>query len=179
MAASDGDEWEEIRPGKTELEGEALTEPMVGESAVASEYPEAPTRTVRGVRVGDRSRYAMVSGLGFFVLAVAVYFLVVVPGDVVLAELAAAGMGLTAATAYFWMADDLRIGPKRLSRSATRFIAGPLLGLLAIVGLATFVAYVGNGARPGGWGAVVTVFGLELGTAATVSLLFYSMLWDE
>ena len=29
MAANAGDEWEEIRPGETDLEGEAATEPMV------------------------------------------------------------------------------------------------------------------------------------------------------
>lgn len=164
------EEWEEIRPEEAEI---ALAEEEI---PVAEELPvaegEAPTEPAAPAHV-DRSRYALVSGLGFFVLGLVVYLFVVLPGDPALAALSAAGMALTAAAVYFWMADDLRLRPRNLSRSALRFIAGPLLGLLALVGLATLVTFLG----PGEWGKAATVFLLEFGTAATVSLLFYSLLW--
>ena len=165
------DGWEEIRPEEAEI---ALAEEEI---PLAEELPAAEGEAPAEPAHVDRSRYALVSGLGFFVLGLVVYLFVVVPGDPALAVLCAAGMALTAAAVYFWMADDLRLRPRNLSRSALRFIAGPLLGLLALVGLATLVTFLGPSAPPGEWGKAATVFLLEFGTAATVSLLFYSLLW--
>jgi len=164
------DEWEEIGPEEPELSADKEA-PIAEEFAPVEEVETGPVAPV----AADRSRFAMVAGLGFFVLALGVYLFVVLPGDATLAALSAAGMTLTAAAVYFWMADDLKVKPRNLSRSALRFIAGPLLGLLALVGLATLVTFIGP--SPGEWGKAATVFLLEFGTAATVSLLFYSLLW--
>ncbi len=168
------EEWEELGTG--EAEPEERPEDEADEIAEPAEVPPVAVGVPR--EVSDRSRFAMVSGLGFFILALVLYFLVVAPGDGVLGTLGAAGMGLTAAAVYFWMAHDLRIRPRALSRHMARFIAGPLLGLLALVGLATLFVYAGPSGPPNGWAKVATVFGLEFGTAASVSLLFYSMLWE-
>lgn len=174
MAGGDESEWEEIPP-------EEIVEEDREEGAMAAEGPEvaALEEVEPPRRFDDRSRFATVAGLGFFILGVVLYLLVVVPRDGILAALGATGMALTAATVYFWMAHELRIHPKALTRHMARFIAGPLLGLLALLGLITLIVYIGPAAAPGGWGKVVVVFGLEFGTAASVSLLFYSMLWEE
>lgn len=177
MAGGDEEEWEELgADGETSEED---LEDDVAEAAPAEPLEATGTEEASEPRrFEDRSRFAMVSGLGFFILGLVVYFLVVAPRDAVLAALAGMGMGLTAAAVYFWMAHDLRVRPRALSRQMARFIAGPLLGLLALVGLATLVVYVGPAAPSNGIGKAVTVFGLEFGTAASVSLLFYSMLWE-
>jgi len=171
IADADG-EWELLRPDDAFLAEEEIppSEELLPDDA------EMVGETAQPAAV-DRSRYALVSGLGFFILGLVVYLVIVVPADVPLGAVSAAGMALTAAAVYFWMADDLRVRPRNLSRSALRFIAGPLLGLLAIVGLAALVTFLGPSASPGDWGKAATVFLLEFGTAATVSLLFYSLLW--
>ena len=176
--AGGGDEWEEIGPEEAEPEEGEEEAPEPEEIAPPGEEEGPPEPAPEAAAAGDRSKFAMASGLGFFVLALLVYFLVVLPGDPALVALAAAAMGLTAATVYFWMAHDLRIRPKTLTRHMARFIAGLILGLLAIVGLATLVVFLGPAAAPGGWGKAATVFLLEFLTAADVSLLFYSMSWE-
>src|SRR5712691_4535545 len=105
------EEWEEIRPEEAEIAFAEEEIPVAGELPVAE--GEAPTEPVSPAHV-DRSRYALVSGLGFFVLGLVVYLFVVLPGDPALAALSAAGMALTAAAVYFWMADDLRLRPRNL-----------------------------------------------------------------
>ncbi len=74
---------------------------------------------------------------------------------------------------YLWMLDDLRIRPRFLRKSHARFIAGPLIGVLAIVLFGLFTLAAGNLFL-----IILSVAVLGL-TQACVALFLYSMLWQE
>jgi hypothetical protein len=121
----------------------------------------------------------MLSGLGFFIVA-----LLLVLGVWNLAATVPAGapaffgvivLGLIMATVipYLWMLDDLRIRPRSIRKSHARFLAGPLIGVLAIVLFGLFTLSAGN------WLLAILAV-VVLGMAqASVALFLYSILWEE
>ena len=174
-------EWEDVAEETDAGTEEAYEdEPAEAESEAAYEEESRPPREApRPVARSDRSVLAMVSGLGFFIVA-----MVLVLGVWPLASTVPAGapsfsgilvLGLILAVfiPYLWMVSDLRIRPRALRKGPARFIAGPMIGVLAIVLFALFTLSAGN------WllaVLAVTVLGV---TQASVALFLYSMLWEE
>src|SRR2546427_11517171 len=135
-------EWEEAAEEQPDAEtGEAYDqEPADAEP----EYEEAePVRRGRpaAAPVGrtDRSFLATLSGLGFFIVALLLVLGVwplasnVPAGAPSFTGILAIGLLLAVIIPYLWMLDDLRIRPRVLRKSQARFLAGPLIGVLAIV----------------------------------------------
>ena len=121
----------------------------------------------------------MVSGLGFFVAVLLMIFGVwgvagtSPAGAVTFTGLTVAGLGLATVIPYLWMLDDLRVRPRRLRRTHARFMAGPLIGILAIVLFALFSLSSQS------WVLAVLAVVVIGVTQASVALFLYSMLWQE
>lgn len=167
-------EWEDDPPDEEPPEGEydeeyeEAVEPEVVEVIEAEETLPEPSPAARI----DRSVYAMVSGLGFFVAVLLLLFAVLPAGYGVLG-LTILGMAIGAAIPYLWMVDDLRVRPRRLRRSHARFLAGPLIGVLAIVVYGLFLITRSSGIL------LVWTVGVIAITLISVALFLYSMLWGE
>src|SRR5207247_10947474 len=87
--------------------------------------------------------------------------------------LVSVGIVLAIAIPYLWMLDDLRVRPRRLRRTHARFMAGPLIGILAIVLFALFSLANQD------WILVILAVAVVAITQASVALFLYSMLWEE
>lgn len=172
-------EWEEVAE-EPEAE-DAYEEEAAGPEPEAA-YEEPPRygrEPTRAVSRPDKSVLAMVSGLGFFVVALLLILGVwslaaaVPAGGVAFGGVVAVGLVLTVIIPYLWMLDDLRIRPRSLRKSHARFIAGPMIGILAIVLFGLFTLAAGNLIL-----IILSVAVLGL-TQASVALFLYSMLWEE
>ena len=180
--AAQGD-WEQVseEPAVDAEEGYE-GEPVEAEAESTYEEPEGERgarEPMRGVTRPDKSVLAMLSGLGFFVvgllLVLGVWTLAsTVPvGAPAFLGVIVLGLILAFAIPYLWMLGDLRIRPRALRKSHARFIAGPMIGVLAIVLFGLFTLSAGNWLL-----AILSV--VVLGMAqASVALFLYSMLWEE
>ena len=173
-------EWEEVaeEPEAEEAYEEETAEPEP--EAVYEEPPRYGREPTRAVSRPDKSVLAMVSGLGFFIVALllvlGVWGLVAtIPAESrpSFGAVIVIGLVLTVIIPYLWMLDDLRIRPRSLRKSHARFIAGPMIGILAIVLVGLFTLSAGNLLL-----IIVSVAVLGL-TQASVALFLYSMLWEE
>ena len=138
--AAQGD-WEQVseEPAADAEEGYE-GEPVEAEAESTYEEPEGERgarEPMRGVTRPDKSVLAMLSGLGFFVvgllLVLGVWTLAsTVPvGAPAFLGVIVLGLILAFAIPYLWMLGDLRIRPRALRKSHARFIAGPMIGVLA------------------------------------------------
>ena len=178
-----GGEWEEVaEEPEPETEDAYGEEPPEAEPEAAYEEEE-PARAVREPRRAvarpDKSVLAMLSGLGFFVVALLLVLGVwslaatIPSGALAFVGVVALGLVLAVIIPYLWMLDDLRIRPRSLRKSHARFIAGPLIGVLAIVLFGLFTLAAGNLFL-----IILSVVVLAV-TQASVALFLYSMLWEE
>jgi hypothetical protein len=172
-------EWEEVAG---EPDAEAVYEDETAEPEPEAAYEEPPRygrEPPRAVTRPDKSVLAMLSGLGFFVVALLLVLGVwgiaatVPDGGLAFGAVIVVGLVLTVVIPYLWMLDDLRIRPRSLRKSHARFIAGPLIGVLAIVLFGLFTLATGNLLL-----IILSVAVLGL-MQASVGLFLYSMLWEE
>jgi len=172
-------EWEEVAE-----EPEAGEEAYEDEAGPEAAYDEAEPRRVRrerapAVRRPDKSVLAMVSGLGFFVVVLLLGFGVwnlsaTVPmGAPVYTGLTIVGLVLAIVIPYLWMLDDLRVRPRGIKKAHARFMAGPLIGVLAILLFVLFYL-----ASPD-WVLILLAVAVIAIMQASVALFLYSMLWEE
>ncbi len=175
-------EWEEVAE-EPDAGTEEAYEEEPAEAEPEAEYEEEPPRAGREPRRAvarpDKSVLAMLSGLGFFVVALllvlGVWSLAATTPSGALAFVGVVALGLVLAVIipYLWMLDDLRIRPRSLRKSHARFLAGPLIGVLAIVLFGLFTLAAGNLFL-----IILSVVVLAV-TQASVALFLYSMLWEE
>ena len=174
-------EWEDVAE-----EPDAETEEAYDQEPVEAEPEYEEPEPVRRGRptpapVGrpDKSFLATLSGLGFFIVALLLVLGVwplasnVPAGAPSFTGILAIGLVLAVIIPYLWMLDDLRIRPRVLRKSHARFLAGPLIGVLAIVLFGLFNLSTGYWLL-----AIVTVLVLAV-AQASVALFLYSMLWEE
>jgi len=176
-----GGEWEEVAEGQ-DAEGEVVYEEE-GEAEPQQVDEEQRPGGYRGARPSggrmDKSVLAMLSGLGFFVVALLLVLGVwslaaTVPAQApAFTSVVVLGMVLAVIIQYLWMLDDLRIRPRSLRKSHARFIAGPLIGVLAIVLFGLFTLAATNLFL-----IILSVVVLAV-TQSSVALFLYSMLWEE
>ena len=164
-----GGEWAEGTP-EEEPEVEVVYDRTTEPEAEYEEMEPEEAPPVEAVARRDRSVYAMLSGLGFFVATLLLLFLIIPVGGTILG-LTVLGMGIGTAIPYLWLAGDLRIRPRQLRRSQARFLAGPMIGVLAVVLYALFAV-----ANPN-WLLLSESIGVVAITLASVSMFLYSMLW--
>ncbi|TLZ72181.1 MAG: hypothetical protein E6K10_03040 [Methanobacteriota archaeon] len=173
-------EWEEVaEEPEEEYEEPAPEEAPEAEVEYAEEEPPPSREPTRAVARPDKSVLAMLSGLGFFVAVLLLIFGVwnlsasVPAGAPAFTALVIVGLVLAIAIPYLWMLDDLRVRPRRLRRTHARFMAGPLIGILAIVLFALFSLANQD------WILVILAVAVVAITQASVALFLYSMLWEE
>jgi len=123
--------------------------------------------------LGNKSRLAMAAGFGFVFLVVLVYVGIVMPGGFDTYLFGISGMILATLVALFYMLDDLRIRPAKVTERGTRFVAGIILALLFLLsfGMTSFLwpDYIRLG----------LLISIMVVTNASFALFFYSMLWEE
>jgi hypothetical protein len=179
MAAEGGTDWEEVASEPEEPE-----EAFEGEEGPEAAYDEREAPPVRREPVRpagrqDKSVLAMVSGLGFFVVVLLLGFGVwnasaaVPTGPPAYTGLTIIGVVLAIVIPYLWMLDDLRLRPKGINKAHARFMAGPLIGVLAILLFVLFVLAEQD------WLLIAVAVAAIAITQASVSLFLYSMLWEE
>lgn len=121
----------------------------------------------------DRGRLAMVSGFGFVFLAVMFYLAIYVDGRPYTYLFGIVGMVLSTLIPFFYMLNDLKIRPRKVTERGTRFVAGILLAFLFLLVFAMVGFYGQDYFRTA---LLLVVMAL---TCASFSLFFYSMMWDE
>jgi hypothetical protein len=175
-------QWEEVAEEPEEEYEEAYEEAPSGVEVVEYEEEEPfelgrePTHAVARP---DKSVLAMLSGLGFFVAVLVLIFGVwnlsatVRVGAAAFLGLTVVGLFLAILIPYLWMLDDLRVRPRRFRKSHARFMAGPLIGVLAIVLFALFSLSDQN------WLLAILAVVVLAVTQGSVALFLYSMLWEE
>jgi len=123
--------------------------------------------------IASRSRYAMASGFGFVLLVVLFYLGIVLEGGVDSYFFGILGMILSTLMALFYMLDDLRIRPRKVTDRGTKFIAGIIWALLLLFCFAMTAVL---------WTDLVRLIFLDaiiVLTNASFALFFYSMLWED
>src|SRR3990172_7686691 len=120
-------EWEDGPPDAEPVQEESEevyeeeVEPEVEiEEIQPEEAPSPPAPSARA----DRSVFATLSGLGFFVVVLLLLF-TVLPAGLGVLGLTILGMAIGTAIPYLWMVDDLRVRPRRLPRRHARFPPPP------------------------------------------------------
>ncbi len=173
-------EWEEVATEEPEGDTDEYGGEVGPDAAPDEEEARRPSRPPgRPAGRGDKSVLAMASGLGFFVVVLLLGFGVwnlsapVPMGAPAYTGLTIVGVVLAIAIPYLWMLDDLRIRPRGIKKTHARFMAGPLIGVLAILLFVLFILAEQN------WLLVVLAIAVIAITQASVSLFLYSMLWQE
>lgn len=165
-------EWEEVSAEPEDVE-EAVEEEGP-ESAYEEMEPQRPAHVpLRAVARPDKSILAMLSGFGFFVAVLLLVFGIWTLGGPTYTTVTVAGLVVAILIPYLWMLDDLRVRPMSIKRTHARFMAGPLIGILAIIFFGLF-SLANQSWLLMALGVTVVVI-----TAASVSLFLYSMLWEE
>lgn len=121
----------------------------------------------------DRSKLAMISGVGFVGLAIFLYFFVILTWDTTLIVLSITAIVVSALVALFYMLDDLRIRPRSMTERGAHFLAGITLGVLVLLIISTAMVYQSDVLRG------MPVFVVMIVTNASVALFLYSMMWEE
>lgn len=124
-------------------------------------------------RIASRGTMAMGAGAGFVLLAVLVYLGIVMQGGAYAYVFGISGMILSALVAFFYMLDDLRIRPHRVTERGTKFVAGIAWALLLIL------AFVMTGFFWSDLPHLILIYTIFVLTDASFALFFYSMLWED
>ncbi len=126
----------------------------------------------------DRSKLAFVSGIGFVSLGFIYYFLVIVPGNVMLLGLSTLSILISILVAFFYLLDDLRIRTTSLTERGARFISGIFFMVLVILIFMPILVSWPN-TQDIDMSIPFTLIPIILLTHGSVALFLYSMLWEE
>ncbi len=135
-----------------------------------SEFKELPPLPPE---VANRSRYAMASGFGFVLLVVLFYLGIVLQGGIHSYVFGIAGMVLSTLVALFYMLDDLRIRPRKMTERGTKFVAGIIWALLLLLCFIMTAVLWTDFVRLIYLDAIIVL------TNTSFALFFYSMLWED
>jgi len=121
----------------------------------------------------DKSKLSLVSGLGFVILAVFYYFVIVPQGSIEVYLLSVAGMIVSSMVALFYMLDDLVFRPQFITERGAHFISGIFLGFLLLLAFLTVMTFKDN------YAISFSIFVTIILAHINVALFLYSMLWEE
>jgi len=121
----------------------------------------------------SKGRLAMGAGAGFVLLVVLVYLGIVMQGGLYTYVFGSSGMVLSTLVAFFYMLDDLRIRPLRVTERGTKFVAGIIWALLLLLTFVMTSIFWPDYLR------LVYLYTIFVLTNASFALFFYSMLWEE
>jgi hypothetical protein len=124
-------------------------------------------------RVASKGRLAMGAGAAFVLLVVLVYLGIVMQGGLYTYVFGISGMVLSTLVAFFYMLDDLRIRPLRVTERGTKFVAGMIWALLLLLTFVMTSIFWPDYLR------LIYLYAIFVLTNASFALFFYSMLWEE
>jgi hypothetical protein len=156
-----------------DVKGGAETAPAVKEPDEAPLPVDFRDLPLLPPEVANKGRLAMAAGFGFVLLAVVVYLGIVMHGDSRVYVFGISGMILSALFAFFFMLDDLRIRPLKITERGTKFIAGIIWALLSLL------AFIMTSVLWANYESLAYLYIIVVLTNASFALFLYSMLWDE
>ncbi|MFQ5909864.1 MAG: hypothetical protein ACE5IJ_03985 [Thermoplasmata archaeon] len=121
----------------------------------------------------DKSKLALLSGIGFVGLGMFFYFFVIEAWDTMRFILSLMALIVSALVALFYMLDDLRIRPGSMTERGAHFLAGIFLGVLVVLIVATAMVFKEDILK------ALPIFVIMILTNASVALFLYSMMWEE
>jgi len=121
----------------------------------------------------DKSKLAMVAGIGFVFVAVLFYIGITPRGDTNVYIFSISSIIISVLIPFFYMLDDLRIRPIKISERETRFFAGILLAFLFI-----FIFILLGYFWPD-FTLIIYLLIIIVLTNISFTLFLYSMLWEE
>jgi len=124
-------------------------------------------------RVASKGRLAMGAGAGFVLLIILVYLGIIMQGGLSTYVFGISGMVLSTLVAFFYMLDDLRIRPLRVTERGTKFVAGIIWALLLILTFVMTSIFWPDYLR------LIYLYAIFVLTNASFAFFFYSMLWEE
>ncbi|MFQ6128818.1 MAG: hypothetical protein ACE5QW_07960 [Thermoplasmata archaeon] len=138
-------------------------------SAVEGELEELPLLTDEF----DKSKLALLSGIGFVGLAIFFYFFVIVVWDLAQFFLSIGALIVSALVALFYLLDDLMIRPRSMTERGAHFLTGIFLGILVLLIIVTAMVFREDIFK------AFPIFVIMILTNASVALFLYSMMWEE
>jgi hypothetical protein len=126
----------------------------------------------------DKSKLSLISGLGFVILAVLIYFLVVMRWDLALGVLTVASMIAAALVSLFYLLDDLTFAPVSITERGARFLAGMMVGVLLLLAVITMSLNYPFAAMDDLLN-VAAVFAAAIVMNISVTTFLYTMMWEE
>lgn len=121
----------------------------------------------------DKSKLALISGIGFVALAIFFYFFVIRVWDTTQFILSVIGLIVAALVALFYLLDDLTIRPKNMTERGAHFLSGIFLGVLVLLIIITAMVFQDDILK------AFPIFIIMIITNASVALFLYSMMWEE
>lgn len=134
-----------------------------------ADYEEIPILTEEF----DRSKLALISGVGFVGLAIFLYFFILTSGEPLFIALSVFSIVTSTLIALFYLLDDLTIRPTKMTERAAHLFSGIFLGILIFLIIETVLLYPGDLIKVG------SIFIVMVLTNVSVALFLYSLLWEE
>jgi hypothetical protein len=120
----------------------------------------------------SKSTLALVSGLGFVIIAVILYFVFNMYSDMDTIILTILGLFFSALIAFFYLLDELTIRPSWMTSRGGHFISGMFLGALALLIVVILNSY-------SDWLFLFPLFLVLILMNVSVAFFLYSMAWEE
>jgi len=120
----------------------------------------------------SKSTLALASGLGFFIIAVILYFMLTAYYDTNTIIIIFLGLLFAVLISFFYLLDDLTIRPHWITSRGGHFISGMFLGALALLIILILNTYTD-------WLFIVPLFIIILLMNVCVSFFLYAMAWEE
>lgn len=120
----------------------------------------------------SKSTLSLISGLGFVIIAVILYFVFSMYSDMDTIILTILGLFFSALIAFFYLLDELTIRPSWMTSRGGHFISGMFLGALALLIVIILNSY-------SDWLFLFPMFLVLILMNVSVAFFLYSMAWEE
>lgn len=141
------------------------------ESAAETREPEDEYKylTHEGV---SKSTLALVSGLGFVLIGIILYFFLSKYGGTNTYIIIFIALLFSALVSFFYLLDELTIRPSFMTSRGAHFISGMFLGALALLIIMILNAYTD-------WLFMIPIFAVTILMSVSVALFLYAIMWEE
>ncbi len=153
--------------GTKKAESRGSMEPSTGTSEVSDEE----FKYIHTERVG-KSTLALISGMGFVLIAILLYFFLSRYGDMDTYIITFLALLFATLISFFYLLDDLTIRPHFITNRGAHFISGMFLGALVLL-----IIMVLNT----NWDIlfIIPFFVVTILMSVSVALFLYALLWEE
>lgn len=120
----------------------------------------------------SKSALALVSGLGFVLIGIILYFFLSKYGETNTYIIIFIALLFSALISFFYLLDELTIRPAFMTSRGAHFISGMFLGALALLIIMILNAYTD-------WLFLIPIFAVIILMSVSVALFLYAIMWEE